>query len=105
MIFLYLEDKPDLLSISKEEALPAQESQVLEIFSKLNSTEAVVLGLIIEDFMEIKILPFSKFVWKIDIINLRNQKERHVYFSTQKVIQLIKNIFDGINPMETKDFP
>ncbi|MDR1876551.1 MAG: hypothetical protein LBQ84_02880 [Flavobacteriaceae bacterium] len=98
MVLVYIENKPDLFSLSREEALPALESQVLEIFLKLNSLEAVTLGLIIDDSMEIKIQPFSKFVWKIEIITLRNQKRFLSYYSTQKVLRMIDSIFFGIGP-------
>jgi hypothetical protein len=100
VISIYIEDKPDLLSLSREEALPALESQVLEIFSKLNSMEEVTLGLIIDDFAEIKIQPFSKFVWKVGIINLKTQKKLYTHYSTQKVKQLIGDIFREETPWE-----
>jgi hypothetical protein len=103
VVSVYIENKPDLLSLSREEALPALESQVLEIFSRLNSVEEVTLGLLIDDFMEVRIQPFSKFVWKVKIINLRNLKKFQAHYSTQKIKRLIKDVFAGINPLEDKE--
>lgn len=93
MIYIYLENNPDLLFIDKKAALPALESQAIEIFSKLNPAEKVIFGLIKDDIFEFKILPFSRFIWKIEIINIKNKEKREAYYSTQKVIQTIHLIF------------
>ncbi|PQL91653.1 hypothetical protein [Apibacter adventoris] len=97
MIYIYLENKPNLLSINKKEALPVLESQAIEIFSKLNSLEDVILGLIKDDIFEFKILPFNRFIWKIEINDLKNEEKKELFFSTQKVINLIHNIFTKTN--------
>lgn len=93
MIYIYLENNSDLLSIDKKAALPALESQAIEIFSKLNSAENIILGLMKDDAFEFKILSFNKFIWRIEIINIKNKEKREAYYSTQKVIQIIHCIF------------
>lgn len=103
MICLYLENKPELLSVSRENALPAQQSQVLEIFSKLDSKEAIILGLLINTQTEIKIYPFSRFVWRVEIIKPDTTKQRQLYYSTQKVIGLIKDLYQDLDDTDKSD--
>lgn len=93
MILLYLENSSKLLSIKREEALPALKSQVLEIFSKINSIENAVLGLFVDASMEIRIQSYNKYIWKVEVMDLLNYKLFLYYYSTQRVQQLIQDIF------------
>lgn len=93
MILLYLENSSKLLSIKREEALPALKSQVLEIFSKINSIENAVLGLFVDASMEIRIQSCNKYIWKVEVMDLLNYKMFLYYYSTQRVQQLIQDIF------------
>lgn len=93
MILLYLENSSKLLSIKREEALPALKSQVLEIFSKINSIENAVLGLFVDTSMEIRIQSYNKYIWKVEVMDLLNYKMFLYYYSTQRVQQLIQDIF------------
>ncbi|MCO6564902.1 MAG: hypothetical protein J6581_05610 [Apibacter sp.] len=93
MISIYIENSSKLFSIKREEALPALESQVLEIFSKINSFENALLGLLIDTALEIKIQSYNKYIWKVESIDIPHNKISFNYYSTQRVILLIKNIY------------
>jgi len=97
LIHIYLENNSRVLSIHREESLPALESQVLEIFSKLNSWENSLLGIQVADSLEIKIQSYNKHIWKVENIDCKEDKSSVNYYSTQRVIRLIKDIFLDTN--------
>jgi hypothetical protein len=93
MILIYIENSSKLLSIKREEALPALESQALEIFSKINSFENASLGLLVHNTLEIKIQSYNKYIWKVESIDIPHKKISLNYYSTQRVRLLIKSIY------------
>ncbi|MDR3273569.1 MAG: hypothetical protein LBT29_08825 [Flavobacteriaceae bacterium] len=95
MILLYFETQSGGFFIDKKNALPASETQVLEIFSKIRTTNSDVLGLKPEN-EEIRISSFNKFLWEIQISHKKPKKTERKYYSTEKVKLFIHEIFNDL---------
>jgi len=92
MISVYFETQSGIFSINKKNALPASETQVLEIFSKIQTTHTDVLGLKSEN-EEIRISSFNKFLWEVQISKKKPKKTERKYYSTEKIKSFIHDIF------------
>ncbi|MCB9201772.1 MAG: hypothetical protein H6604_01810 [Flavobacteriales bacterium] len=100
MLEVYFWNYTDDIGVSVYKPLEASLEQALDIFTNLPERDGSYIGIVSEQGIKMQITKYNKFLWVLEIPVAEKKGKYQIFLTRNKVISLVKDLFDGFNPMK-----